>query len=89
MKYILQNITKFSIFFSLPNDKVLDLSKLEAFAEDKINVPQKLKFIAGRIENILGKRRKCWSPAFSPFPKMFSKDFFLMVVKNPDCVVKD
>ena len=22
------------------------------------------------------KRRKCWLPAFSPFPTMFSKDFF-------------
>ena len=35
-----------------------------------------------------GKRRKCWLPAFSPFPTMFSKDFFLRVVKSRDCVVK-
>ena len=26
--------------------------------------------------------------AFSPFPTMFSKDFFLKVVKSWDCVVK-
>ena len=26
--------------------------------------------------------------AFSPFPTMFSKDFFLRVVKSRDCVVK-
>ena len=35
-----------------------------------------------------GKRRKCWLPAFSPFPTMFSKDFFLGVVKSRDCVAK-
>ena len=38
--------------------------------------------------NHFGKRRKCWLPAFSPFPKMFSKTFFLGVVKSRDCVVK-
>ena len=25
------------------------------------------------IENIVGKMRKCWLPAFSHFPAMFSK----------------
>ena len=34
------------------------------------------------------KRRKCWLPAFSPFPKMFSKASFLRVVKSQDRVVK-
>ena len=34
------------------------------------------------------KRRKCWLPAFSPFPTMFSKGFFLGVDKSQDCVVK-
>ena len=34
-----------------------------------------------------GKRKKCWFPAFSPFPTMFSKTLFLSVVKS-DCVVK-
>ena len=34
------------------------------------------------------KRRKCWLPAFSPFPTMFSKDFFHWAVKSRDCVVK-
>ena len=40
---------------SLPKDKILDLSKLKAFADDKINVTQKLKFKIGRVENIVGK----------------------------------
>ena len=40
---------------SLPNDKVLDWSKLKAFSDDKINVTEKFKFDSERIENILGK----------------------------------
>ena len=35
-----------------------------------------------------GKRRKCWLPAFSPFPTMFVKGHFISVVKIRDCVVK-
>ena len=72
----------------LPKDKILDWSKLKAFADDKINVTKKLKFVVGWVENIVGKRRKCWLPAFSPFPTMFSKGYFLMVIKSQDCVVK-
>ena len=37
---------------SLPNDKVLDLTKLKAFADNKINVTQMLKFSLGRVENV-------------------------------------
>ena len=38
---------------SLPDDKILDLSKLKVFAEDKVNMTQKLKFPLGRVENIV------------------------------------
>ena len=31
----------------------LDKSKLKAFADDKINVTEKLKFVLGRVENIV------------------------------------
>ena len=41
---------------SLPNDKTVDSSKLEAFADDKINVTQNLKFVFEKIDNIVGKR---------------------------------
>ena len=40
---------------SLPNDKILDWSKLKAFADDKSNVTEKMKIVLGRIENIVGK----------------------------------
>ena len=60
--------------------KFLDWFKLKAFADDKINVTEKWKFVLGRAQNIL--------PAFSPFPTMFSKGLWYRVVKSQDCVVK-
>ena len=66
----------------------LDWSKLKELEDDKILITEKIKFLLGRVENILGKGDKCWSPAFSPFPIMFSKGLCLRVVKRQDCVVK-
>ena len=57
---------------SLPNDKTLDF----------------LKSALGSVENIVGKGQKCWLPAFSPFPTMFSKASLLRVIESRDCVVK-
>ena len=42
-------------FNSLPNDKILDWSKLKALADNKMNVVENLKFVDGRIENIVEK----------------------------------
>ena len=58
------------LFNPLLNDKISDWSKLKAFTDDKIDVTKKWKFVSGRVENIVGK---CWLPAFSHFPTMFSK----------------
>ena len=38
-------------------------------------------------ENIVEKIERCWLPAFSPVPTMFSKSFFHRVVKSRDCMV--
>ena len=40
---------------SLPNDKILAGAKFKAFADDKINVTEYLKFVLGTAENIVGK----------------------------------
>ena len=34
------------------------------------------------------KMRKCWYPAFSPFPKLLSNLSFFQVVKTLDCLEK-
>ena len=81
---------------------LLDLSELIAFTDKNLNASPKFKFALGRVENMVGKgenagyivekdcekRRKCWLPAFYPFPTMFSKDLHTRVVKSHDCVVK-
>ena len=43
-----------SIFNSFPNNKIIDWSKFKAFADDKINVTETLKFLLGREDNIVG-----------------------------------
>ena len=37
------------------NDKILDLSKLKAFADDKVNITEKIKFVLERVKNVVGK----------------------------------
>ena len=57
---------------SLPNNKILDWSKLKAVA-DKINVNEKLKFDMGRVENIVGKGEDAGYQHFLLFPQSFQK----------------
>ena len=61
------------MFNSLPNNKILDLSKLKAFADDKINVTQKMKIKLGRVENIVGKGENAGHQHFLLFPQCFQK----------------
>ena len=69
-------------FNSLSNDKILDLSKLKAFADENLDVNEKLKFALERVENIVGKGENAGYQHFLLFPTMFSKGFFL---KSTDC----
>ena len=57
---------------------MLDLTKLKAFAYDKINVAHMMVSVFDKIGNIV-------LPAFSPFLKMFSKGFFLGSHKSGLC----
>ena len=64
----------FSSFInSLPNGKILDHSKLNALADNRINVTKKFKFVSERIENILGKGENAGYQHFLLFPKCFQK----------------
>ena len=44
---------------SVPNDKIFDYLKLKTFADDKINVTEKLKFVLGRVGNKVIKSQDC------------------------------
>ena len=70
-----------------PNDKILALTKLKAFADDKINVVQNIELALSLDRKHCWKRRKCWLPAFSSLPTMFSNGLFLGVIKIHDCLV--
>ena len=58
---------------SLPNDKFLDWAKLKVFADDKINMTEKLKLVLGWAENIVGKGENAGYQHFLLFPQCFQK----------------
>ena len=62
---------------SLPIDKILDCSKLESFADDILNVREKLKFVSERVENIVGKGENAGYQHFLLFPLCFQKASFI------------
>ena len=78
---LVQNFVVWELVNSLPNDKILDVTKLKTFADDKINAAQMMISTFDRVKKHCGKRRKCWLLAFSSFPIMFSKGFFLGSLK--------
>ena len=39
---------------SLPNDKISDVTKLKAFADDKLNVARIMIYLLDRVENTVG-----------------------------------
>ena len=65
----------FGFVKSLSNDKFLDWFKLKAFADDNLNLTEKLKFVLSWMENIVGKGEMLVTSIFS-FSHNFSKGFF-------------
>ena len=65
---------------SLPNDKFLDWFKLTAFADDNINVAEKLKIVLGKgsLENMKIGENSGFQD-FLLFPHCFQKTFFKVV----------
>ena len=71
----------------LPNDIILDCPNSKHLRQQN-KCDSKTEICFGKGRNHDWKRRKCWLPAFSPFPIMFPKGYFLRVFKSRDCVVK-
>ena len=55
------------------HDKISDQSKLKAFADDNLNVNNKLKFALGREENIVRKEENAGYQHSLLFPQCFQK----------------
>ena len=60
-------------FNSLPDNKILDRSKLKQMSNDKVDVTKKLKFVVERVENIVGKVENAGYQHFLLFPQCFQK----------------
>ena len=56
---------------SFTKQQILDWSKLKAFTYDKINVTEKLKFVTGRVGNIVGKGENAGYQHFLLFLQCF------------------
>ena len=74
--------------YSLPYEKILDVTKLKAFADEKFNVAKIIISLFDRVENTVGKGENGGCQQFVLFPTVFSKTSFLRVTKSRDCVVK-
>ena len=61
------------ILFSLPNDTILDWSKLKAFADEKLRVAKMIISVYDRVENIVGKGENAGYQHFLLFPRCFQK----------------
>ena len=75
------SIQPHSPFTPLLNNKIVDYSKLEAFADVKVNVTGQLKFVLERVENIAGEGENVGYQHFSPFSK---KPSYFRIIKTLD-----
>ena len=66
---------------SLPNDKLLDWSKLKAFADNKLNIAEFINSMFDRAENIVGKGENVGHQHFLLFPQCFQKASFSRSLK--------
>ena len=62
---------------ALPDDKILRLSKLKAFADGKLNVTQNIKAVFHRIENVVGGKEE--NTGYQHFFSSFFQNIFQML----------
>ena len=67
------DITKMDFINSLPNNKILALTKLKAFADDKLNVTKMIISVFDRVENIVGKGEIACTSNFSLSHNVFKR----------------
>ena len=60
-------------FNPFPNDKILDQTKLKAFADNKLNVTKMTISVFDRVENIVGKGEIACTSNFSFSHKVFKR----------------
>ena len=68
-------------FNPLPNEKILDMSRLKAFTDDKMNIAKMMIYVFDKVENIVGKGENAGYQHFLLFPQYFQKAFSSGVLK--------
>ena len=63
----------FKVFNPLPNDKIVDVTKLKTFADNKSNITYKTISLYDRVENTVGKGENAGYQHFLLFPQCFPK----------------
>ena len=64
-----------SLLNSLSKNKILDLAKLKAFTNDKLNVAKMTISLPYRVENTVGKGENDGNQHFFLFPSVFQSLF--------------
>ena len=64
---------KLSYLNSLPDNNILDVTKLKAFVDNKLNDAEMTIFLYDRVENTVGKGGNTDYQHFLLFPQCFSK----------------
>ena len=81
LKYFCSAILQRKVIFnSLPNNKNLDMTKLKAFADDKLNIARIMISLYDGVENTMGKGKNAGYQYFLLLP-VFSKTFFFRVAQ--------
>ena len=65
------------LLYPMPESKMLDWSIPKAFANDSLKLDLTDQILKDQGRKQCGKKKKCWLPAFFPFPQCFQKFFFL------------
>ena len=68
-------------FNSLPNGKILNVTKLKAFADNKLNIAKMKIFLFDRVENAVAKGENAGYQHFLLFPQCFPKPSSLGSIK--------
>ena len=67
------NYSSYRCFYSLPNDKFLDMTKLKEFADDRFDVAKIKISLCDRVENTLGEEENAGYRHLLLFPQCFPK----------------
>ena len=72
-QFLLQSECLTLLFNLLPNDQILDMTKLKAFADNKLNIDKMTIFLLDRVENTEGKQENAGYQHFLLYPQSFLK----------------